>query len=199
MKHLKRQALSAHAEETLSRRTAKVRQATDPRTEAARLWKTIGSAAKTFREIRRTLGNMASGRERCMYRRGSSAPLEPFQSRGVRTKKPEGTAQHRGLRSQSKDLDARPGGRVALPVDLDARPGDAWHFLLIALPAYDVFCRTGDLEMQERTRRLVQRASFASVFAFMLEIADGPDATVLINNQDSLQAIHDHPEIRTWV
>ena len=77
--------------------------------------------------------------------------------------------------------------------------GDAWHFLLIALPAYDVFCRTGDLEMQERTRRLVQRASFASVFAFMLEIADGPDATVLINNQDSLQAIHDHPEIRTWV
>lgn len=65
MRRLQRLPLSPGSLHLLRERSRMVAKATDPRAEARRLWEFQDN--KTFREIRETLGRMASGLERCMY------------------------------------------------------------------------------------------------------------------------------------
>lgn len=65
MKRLHRLNLSSPTLRFLKRRASQVAGAADPRTHAAKLWSLQSN--KAFREIRETLGRMASGIERCMY------------------------------------------------------------------------------------------------------------------------------------
>ena len=65
MKRLKRLDLSTETLTFLRDRSDGVAVSPDPRAEAIRLWSLQTNQA--FREIRETLGKMASGLERCMY------------------------------------------------------------------------------------------------------------------------------------
>jgi uncharacterized protein (TIGR02646 family) len=65
MKLLHRLDLSSQTLSFLQQRTIRVAAAADPRVRAASLWEQQSN--KAFREIRKTLGKMASGLERCMY------------------------------------------------------------------------------------------------------------------------------------
>jgi uncharacterized protein (TIGR02646 family) len=65
MKRLKRLALSAEALAFLRERSEVIAGSPNPQAEAMRLWRQ--QANKAFREMRETLGKMASGLERCMY------------------------------------------------------------------------------------------------------------------------------------
>ncbi len=65
MRMLHRTPLSNRATAFLKKRTEKVAGAGDPKKEADRLWSMKNNMA--FDEIRKTLAEMASGNERCMY------------------------------------------------------------------------------------------------------------------------------------
>lgn len=65
MKRLTRTAISQAAQTQLTNLTNAVVAANNPKDEAERRWKSKHKA--TFEEIRGVLGNMASGRTRCMY------------------------------------------------------------------------------------------------------------------------------------
>ncbi|MFY9820243.1 MAG: HNH endonuclease [Thermoanaerobaculia bacterium] len=65
MKRIQRLPLSVEALTFLHERSAAVAAAANARAEAGRLWGLQDNQA--FREIRETLGKMASGLERCMY------------------------------------------------------------------------------------------------------------------------------------
>ena len=65
MKRIQRLPLSVAALTFLHERSAAVAAAANARAEAGRLWGLQDNQA--FREIRKTLGKMASGLERCMY------------------------------------------------------------------------------------------------------------------------------------
>lgn len=64
MKRLTRTALSADAEAKLTELTRAVVTSADPKDEADSRWRSL---PKAFREIRKALETMASGRSRCMY------------------------------------------------------------------------------------------------------------------------------------
>jgi uncharacterized protein (TIGR02646 family) len=65
MKRLHRLNLSSSTLSFLKKRSDQVIGAPDPRSHAAKLWNLQSN--KAFREVRETLGRMASGIERCMY------------------------------------------------------------------------------------------------------------------------------------
>jgi len=65
MRQLQRKSLSPQAEDFLAKRTARVKSSPKPKQEVERLWRQRN--VKAFREIRKTLAEMASGRQRCMY------------------------------------------------------------------------------------------------------------------------------------
>lgn len=65
MKRIQRLPLSPKTVRFLAERSRRVAAIADPRKEARRLWKLQVNQA--FREIRKTLGKMASGLKRCMY------------------------------------------------------------------------------------------------------------------------------------
>lgn len=81
MKRIQRKPLSDSSLEFLARRTEKVEAAEHPAAEAGRLWKLQNN--KAFKEIRRVLREMTSGRERCMYCEDSQGTaIEHFWPKG---------------------------------------------------------------------------------------------------------------------
>ena len=65
MRPIQRLLLSERAIGVLGERTQLVLKADSPSEEAARLW--ARRKNKTFEEVRETLAQMSSGRQRCMY------------------------------------------------------------------------------------------------------------------------------------
>ncbi len=82
MRMLHRIPLSQRATTFLNKRTERVQKAEDPGTEAARLWNLKNN--KAFDEIRKTLAEMASGNERCMYCEDSvGTDIEHFRPKAL--------------------------------------------------------------------------------------------------------------------
>lgn len=74
----------------------------------------------------------------------------------------------------------------------------AWIGLEVLIPEYATRVENGEDERAQKIEKTVREAAFLGVLAFMLRIADGPNAEQLIHSR-CLEAIRQHAEIRTWL